>query len=306
MSSRMRTRRAASPLVLAATLAWLSGSSLVHAQGRGGRGGPPPTARAVAPIDLTGYWTAVITEDWHVRMLTAPKGDFGSGAAGSIEIPGGVRIGGGANPSSQGNIPYKIAGAQAAMKWDPAKDEAEGNACKAYGAPGIMRLPTHLHITWQDDNTLKMEADYGTQTRLFHFGPPPRGGQMNYGNATYIPPEAPKREVPAGLEPSWQGYSTATWLIMGGTGNFERGGSLKVVTTHLKPGYYWKNGMPYTGNAVLTEYFRVMKLPDNSQWIRFTQIVDDPDYLTQPFIINYVFKKLPDGSKWSPTPCSVK
>ena len=96
------------------------------------------------------------------------------------------------------------------------------------------------------------------------------------------------------------------WLIMGGTGNFERGGSLKVVvTTHLNPGYYWKNGMPYTGNAVLTEYFRVMKL-HSSQWIRFTQIVDDPDYLTQPFIVNYQFKKLPDGSKWNPTLCSVR
>ena len=93
---------------------------------------------------------------------------------------------------------------------------------------------------------------------------------------------------------------------MGGSGNFQRGGSLKVVTTHLKPGYYWKNGMPYTGKAQLTEYFRIMELPDRSQWIRFTQIVDDPDYLTQPWIVNYAFKKLPDGSTWNPTPCSVK
>ena len=54
---------------------------------------------------------------------------------------------------------------------------------------------------------------------------------------------------------------------MGGEGHFERGGSLKVVTTHLKPGYYWKNGMPYTGNAVLTENFRVHELPDGSKWI---------------------------------------
>ena len=64
--------------------------------------------------------------------------------------------------------------------------------------------------------------------------------------------------------------------------------------------------MPYTGNAALTEYFRVMQLPDRSQWIRFTQIVDDPDYLTQPWIVNYAFKKLPDASKWNPTPCSVR
>ena len=93
---------------------------------------------------------------------------------------------------------------------------------------------------------------------------------------------------------------------MGGRGMVERGGSLKIVTTRLKPGYYWKNGMPYTGNALLTEYFRIMKLPDSSTWIRLTQLVEDPEYLAQPYIVNYQFKKLPDGSTWNPTPCSVK
>jgi len=301
MAGVMTSRR-----VLAIALACLSGSAIGQAQGRGGGGAPPPTAKASAPIDLTGNWTAVITEDWHVRMLMPPKGDFGSGAAGTIENPGVGFIGAGPNPSAQGNIPYRAAAAQAAMKWDPAKDEAEGNACKAYGAPGIMRLPTHLRISWQDDDTLKMEADYGTQTRVFHFGPPPDRGRLDYGNATFVPPQVQKVQPPAGVEPSWQGYSIASWTIMGGSGNFARGGSLKVVTTRLKPGYYWKNGMPYTGNAALTEYFRVMELPDRSQWIRFTQIVDDPEYLTQPWIVNYAFKKLSDGSKWNPTPCAVK
>jgi hypothetical protein len=303
-----------SRFALVVALLCLSGTPVAEAQGRGGpstplgagRGGTPPTARASAPIDLTGYWTAVITEDWHVRMLTGARGDFGSGQAGTIENPGVGFVGSGPNPSAQGNIPYKPEAAQAAMKWDPAKDEAEGNACKAYGAPAIMRLPTHLHITWQDDNTLKMEADYGSQTRLLHFGPPPDTGRLDYGNATFVPPRVTNPQPPAGVEPSWQGYSNASWTIMGGTGSFARGGNLKVVTTRLKPGYYWKNGMPYTGNAVLTEYFRVMELPDRSQWIRFTQIVDDPEYLTQPWIVNYQFKKLPDGSKWNPTPCSVK
>ena len=296
----------ASRFVLAVALVCLSGSSMIQAQGRGGQGGPPPTAKAMAPIDLTGYWTAVVTEDWHVRMLMPSKGDFGSGVAGTIENPGVGFVGAGPNPAAQGNIPYNTVGAQTAMKWDPAKDEAEGNACKAYGAPGIMRLPTHLRITWQDENTLKVEADYGTQTRLFHFGPPTDQGRLDYSNATFFPPRTAKAEPPAGVEPSGQGYSIASWTIMGGSGDFERGGSLKVATTHLKPGYYWKNGMPYTGNAALTEYFRVMQLPDRSQWIRFTQIADDPDYLTQPWIVNYAFKKLPDGSKWNPTPCAVK
>src|SRR2546425_1357311 len=178
-------------LAIAAALWWLFLPPAAHAQERGARGGPPATAKARAPIDLTGYWTAVITEDWHTRMLTAPKGDFGSGPPGAIVNPNSGPIGVGANPALQGNIPYNTTGAQTAMKWDPAKDEAEGNACKAYGAPGIMRLPTHLHITWQDESTLKVEADYGTQTRLFHFGPPQNQGRLDYSNATLFPSRAP-------------------------------------------------------------------------------------------------------------------
>ena len=293
--------------VIVVALVCVSGGSLaIQAQGRGGQPAPPPSAKAGAPIDLTGYWTAVVTEDWHVRMLTPSKGDFGSGVAGTIENPGVGFVGAGPNPAAQGNIPYNAAAAQTAMKWDPAKDEAEGNACKAYGAPGIMRMPTHLHITWQDENTMKLEADYGTQTRLFHFGPPATEGRLNYSNATLVPARPSKLEPPGGVEPSVQGFSIAQWTIMGGTGDFERGGNLKVATSRLKPGYYWKNGMPYTGNAAVTEYFRTMELPDRSQWIRYTQIVDDPEYLTQPWIVNYAFRKLPDGSKWNPTPCSVK
>jgi hypothetical protein len=292
--------------VVAAAMVDAQGPSTPLGAGRGAPATAPPAAKAAAPIDLTGYWTAVITEDWHTRMLTAPKGDFGSGPPNTIENPGVGFIGSGPNPSAQGNIPYRAAAAKLALTWDPAKDEAEGNACKAYGAPGLMRQPTHLRISWQDDNTLKVEADYGSQTRLFLFGPPPDAGRLDYGNATFFPPLARKVEPRPGIEPSWQGYSSASWTIMGGRGDFKRGGSLKVVTTNLKPGYYWKNGMPYTGNAVVTEHFRVMALPDRSQWIRFTQIVDDPEYLTQPWIVNYAFKKLPDGSKWNPTPCSAK
>ena len=283
---------------------WLAGSPVIQAQAGRGRGAAPPTAKAVAPIDLTGYGPR-LTEDWHVRMLMPSKGDFGSGVAGTIENPGVGFVGAGPNPSAQGNIPYKTAAAQEALKWDPAKDEAEGNACKAYGAAGMMRLSTHLRITWQDENTLKVEADYGTQIRLFHFGPPADQGRLDYSNATFFPSQ-PARVEPPPASPRAARAIRLPWTIMGGSGNFQRGGSLKVVTTHLKPGYYWKNGMPYTGKAQLTEYFRVMELPDRSQWIRFTQIVDDPDYLTQPWIVNYAFKKLPDGSKWNPTPCSVK
>src|SRR5262245_30458391 len=120
----------------------------LSAQGRGGRGAQPPrTARAGAPLDLTGYWVAQITGDWRFRMVTPLKGDFTA-------------------------LPLNQAARTIANAWDPAKDEAAGEQCKAYGAAGLMRIPTRLHFTWQDDQTLKMEADAGTQTRIFNFGPP--------------------------------------------------------------------------------------------------------------------------------------
>src|SRR6266850_528419 len=118
-------------------------------QGRGaapGRaGGPPPSAKVAAPFDPTGYWVAVISEDWRWRMVTPAKGDYPS-------------------------VPMTPEGQKIADAWDPAKDEAAGEQCKGYGAPGLMRAPTRLNITWEDDNTLKVESDYGMQIRRFHFG----------------------------------------------------------------------------------------------------------------------------------------
>src|SRR5438876_7775440 len=102
--------------------------------GRGGRGrGPqaPQTPQQQAPIDLTGWWVSVITEDWRWRMLTPKKGDYAS-------------------------VPMNDEARKVADAWDPAKDEREANACKAYGGAAIMRLPTRLHITWQDSETLKI------------------------------------------------------------------------------------------------------------------------------------------------------
>jgi hypothetical protein len=80
---------------------------------------------------------------------------------------------------------------------------------------------------------------------------------------------------------------------------------MTAVTTHLKPGYYYKNGIPYSANAVLTEHFRVIDIPESGQWLSFSSMVNDPEYLNQPYIVTYQFKKLPDGSKWSPTPCTT-
>src|ERR1700744_1094014 len=132
--------------------------------------GPGGAAQAVAPADFTGYWVSVVSEDWRWRMVTPIKGDFAS-------------------------IPLNAEGRRAGNAWDPDKDTAAGEQCKSYGAPAIMRVPGRLHISWADDNPLKIETDAGTQTRLLQFS----AVKSIVGN---LPPEDKR---------TWQGYSVANW-----------------------------------------------------------------------------------------------
>src|SRR5947208_1537515 len=129
----LRGRKAPLLVLSTALLLPLSGSMF----GQGGRGGPPPaplTPKANAPEDITGYWVSVVTEDWRFRMVTPAKGDYAS-------------------------VPLNPEGRKVADTWDPAKDEAAGEQCKSYGAPAIMRVPGRVHITWQDESTLKVDLD---------------------------------------------------------------------------------------------------------------------------------------------------
>ena len=242
---------------VAALLAMSLAGARVRAQNPGAQP-PAPTPRASAPIDLTGYWVSVVNEDWRFRMVTPAKGDYKG-------------------------VPITREALQIVNAWNPAADEAAGNQCKSYGAAAIMRVPARIHITWQDDNTLKLETDAGTQTRLFQFGAP-------------TPPPA---------QPTWQGQSLARWERPGRGNPAVKAGSLAVTTTNMKAGYLRKNGVPYSDAARVTEYFDLSPMPGNAQLIVVTTIVDDPRYLTQQFVVSSQFKKEADGSKWDPTPCSA-
>ncbi len=255
---------------MARRLAWIvvaivSFPPHAFAQGRGGAPQAPRNPRAGAPADLTGYWVAVITEDWRLRMVTPANGDFES-------------------------LPLNPEGVRVGKQWDPQKDIAAGEQCRAFGAAGIMRLPVRLHITWQDDTTLKMDIDNGNQVRLFHF------------DKSAAPP----------AQPEWQGFSLAEWETVAqgqglpeGRGTVQPSGSLKVVTTRLKPGYLRRNGAPYSANAVLTEFFDRTEEPDGNPWLILTSNVEDPQYLQLPLLLTTHYKREADGSKFSPRPCEV-
>jgi hypothetical protein len=227
----------------------------------------PATARAGAPIDITGHWVSLITDDWVYRMITPAKGDVSY-------------------------IPLNAEGRRIAEAWDPARDDAAGEQCKAYAAPAIMRLPSRVHITWQDDSTLKLDIDTGMQTRLFHFG---RGETQGAR--------------------SWQGWSAASWQFSGTTeqfypgptslGQIKRAGSLRVDTSNLRAGYLRKNGVPFSENAFMTEYYNLIVENDGSQYLVIQTFVADPRYLTAHFVRTMQFKREPDGSKRNPVPCSA-
>ncbi len=239
--------------------------------------GPPPPAppapgKPGAPVDLTGYWVAYVTEDWRWRMVTPLKGDAAS-------------------------VPTNAEGRRVLDQWDPAKDEAAGLQCKAYGAPAIMRIPGRLHITWQDDTTLKIETDAGQQTRLLHF----------------------TGEAPRNAAPSWQGYSMAVWEGAAPVSNppvsfglalgprlGAKSRSLQVTTTQLRAGYLRKNGVPYSDKTVLKEYYDVFSEPNADTWLMVMTVVDDPTYLAVPFVTTSHFKKLADASGWDPEPCTAR
>ena len=82
-----------------------------------------------------------------------------------------------------------------------------------------------------------------------------------------------------------------------------QGGSLKVVTTNMRGGWLRKNGVPYSENAVLTEYFDRFADPTGAEWLVVTSTVSDPKYLTADFVTSSHFRKEPDRSKFAPVAC---
>ena len=231
-----------------------------------------------APVDLTGYWVSVVTEDWHIRMITPPVGNFEG-------------------------LPLSQRAQDAALAVDLDQLRRDGLACQAFGAPRLLREPGRLHITWEDADTLRIDTDAGEQTRLLHFD-----------------------NVPAASAPSLQGLSVAQWEYVGGFDPMRAilnpgvgggralarqpatemmGGKLYVETSNLLPGFLRKNGVPYSGETTMKEYYNTLRESDGTEWLIVTTIVRDPMNLIVDHITSSNFRRESDDSSWSPRPCSI-
>lgn len=254
MESRLSGRGTAGAFSLAVMLTCTASVSLAAQPGASAET-PFLTARAQEPYDLTGYWVSVVTQDWRYRMVVPGKGEY-------LGIP--------LNPMAKA----------LADAWDPAAAEAAGQACKAYGVGLLMWIPERLHITWQDDNTLRVDTDAGMQTRLLRFRP---------------------SLADAAAPPSPEGLSEAAWV-----GHGRELDSLKVSTSHVSPGYLRKNGVPYGSKMTMVEYWDEYKDPHGEQWLVIPTELNDPQYLETQYDFAPMFRKEANGSKWSPSPCSLR
>ncbi len=233
-----------------------------------------------SPIDITGNWVAVITEDWHVRMITPAPGYLAG-------------------------LPLSNRGRESANAFDIEQFRESGQACQAYGAPVLLREPGRLQISWQDGDTLRIDMDSGEQSRFLHFDNPPQPGA-----------------------PSLQGLSLAEWQYAGGfdpqrqllnpdQGTGRRtlnqrtpaqqmvGGKLYVETGNLSAGLLRKNGVPYSSETEVKEYFNTLTEADGTEWLIVTTIVRDPVNLLVEYITSSNFRREADNAGWDPRPCTL-
>jgi len=248
-------------------------------------------AQRFAPIDLTGTWVSIVTEDWAVRMIPPPKGDFES-------------------------LPLTRAAQDAANAIDMAQVDAAGRACEAYGAPALMRIPGRVQISWQDADTLKIDTDAGRQTRLLHFGAVPAAqapslqghsvAEWQYANGFSPVRAAAALEAARAGGPGGGRGGGGGGRGRGAAATAPSGGRLKVTTTNLTAGFLRKNGVPYSASTTVTEYYNLITEPSGQQWFIVTTIVRDPVNLAVDYITSTNFRKEADASKFRPEACSLR
>jgi len=229
----------------------------------------PMSAQQQAPVDLTGSWGSIVTQDWLYRMVVPQRGQYA-------------------------DIPINLRARQFADAWIRSADEAAGKQCEAYGAAAIMRIPEHLRVSWQDPQTLKVQTDAGMQTRLLRFDPTP--GQMH--TAPSLQGNSVAKWMPYLEGPGFVGAAPRR-------GVHAHYGWLQVSTTEMTAGLLRKNGVPYSAQTRMSENWVVNGDPEKTAWLTVTTTLDDPVYLQVPYVLNSIFQKEPAGAQWDPSPCSL-
>jgi len=159
--------------------------------------------------------------------------------------------------------------------WDASLLTLPEHQCKPHPSDYGPRGPANLRI-WKDVDTATQE------TIAWH---------------THISWQAPERTIwmnghphpPEYAAHTWQGFSVGKW----------DGNILTITTDMLKIGWIRRNGIPRSDKAVVNEH--MIRHGDHMTWV---VIVNDPVYLTEPFIRSQDFV-LDPTQQIAPYPCEA-
>ena len=192
-----------------------------------------------------------------VLMLTAPSlqaqvdlvGEWAQLGQEDSPIRGDINIG------NYASLPINDATRMRGDTWDAEQWTMVEHLCHAHPVDYAPRGPSQMRI-WSDVDPLTQGViAYHT---IIEYMLPER---IIYMDGRPHPPES--------WPHTWQGFSTGEWV----------GDMLKVTPTHMKEGYFRRNGIARSENATMTEYF----FRDRDA-LTLVSIVDDPVYLTQPLV----------------------
>ena len=152
-------------------------------------------------------------------------------------------------------IPLNDAARRRAESWSASMLSVLEHQCVPHPADYATRGPSHMRIS--------KEIDRRTQAVVairLHISAWANERTIWLDGRTHPPPYAAH---------TWQGFSTGVW----------NGNVLTVTTTHLKPAFVRRNGVPRSEGAVLREHFI-----RHGNTLTHVSVVQDPAYLTEPFI----------------------
>jgi hypothetical protein len=152
-------------------------------------------------------------------------------------------------------LPINAAARQWALSWDPDRLGAQEHQCQVHTASYIYGGPHRLRI-WE-------ERDPQTQNivAIHNYISTYEQNRTIWMDGRAHPPEYAAH--------TWMGFSTGKW----------EGNMLTVTTTHIKQGWYRRNGVPSSDQAQLTEHFI-----RHNNVLTHVSVVTDAVYLSEPFI----------------------
>ena len=153
-------------------------------------------------------------------------------------------------------LPLNEAGRMRAETWDADRiSVVEEYQCRPHSSDYALRGLAPMRI-W---------ADYDPKTQRIVAFQMYTGAYENR-RTIYLDGRA---HPPAYAAHTFQGFSTGVWA----------GNMLTVTTTHLKPNYIRRNGVPRSAKAMFTEHWT-----RHGDYLTITSVLEDPAFLTEPLV----------------------